>query len=111
MNADQVTDGEANCITLGRVVKFKAEENADDAKQIARLLPAMGSTPSGDNRKDAEEVGEKINALVESLGLKMTLTDKGVSKDQIPVIVSRVTHGVKEGEYYDSLRRLVENLF
>ena len=105
------TDGETSCLTLGHVVKFKAQDNTEDALQIARLLPAIGGTPSGDVLKDALQVGDNIIMLVETLGLSQSLTERGVGKDQVPIIVDRATGGMKEGQLYDAVKRLVEGLF
>jgi hypothetical protein len=50
-------------------------------------LPATGGEPSGDDLQDAIEVGKKITELAHKLGFGWTLTEKGVGKDQIPIIV------------------------
>ena len=91
------------------MVKLKAED-AKDAEQIARLLPATGGQPSGHVQEDAQEVGNRINELVATLGLRQNLTEKGVGKDQIPIIVGRATGGMTEGPVYDAVRHLIEGL-
>ena len=110
LSADTSIDGETSCLTLGDVVKLKAED-AEDAKQIARLLPAIGGQASGDAREDAREVGGRIIELVATLGLRQTLTGKGVGKDQVPIIVGRATGGMIEGPMYDAVTHLVEGLY
>ena len=92
------------------MVKFKAE-NAEDAKQIARLLPATGGQASGDTREDAREVGRRINDLVATLGLRQNLNERGIGKDQIPIITGRATRGMTEGPVYDAVMHLVEGLY
>lgn len=92
------------------MVKLKAE-NADDAEQIARLLPATGGKACGNAREDAREVGSRIIELVATLGLRQNLTGKGVGKDQIPIIVVRATGGMTEGPMYDAVTHLVEGLY
>lgn len=57
----------------------------------------MDGTPTGDVHKDADEVSNKIDGLVDRLGLKQTLGMHGVAEDQIPIISQRAT-GSKEGE-------------
>ncbi|ERF77224.1 hypothetical protein EPUS_05793 [Endocarpon pusillum Z07020] len=104
-------DGETSCLTLGPVVQLKARAKQEDAKQIARLLPWIGGTSSGDDLKDALEVGCKISALVESLGLHQSLTERGIGRDQIPIVVERATGGLKEGSLYDIVTLLVEGLY
>lgn len=105
----QHLDGETSCLTLGAVVKLRA--NTDDAQQIARLLPATGTASSGNAKADAQVVGDSINELVKKLDLSQTLTEIGVSKDQIPIIVERATNGVKEDPLRDSVTQLVERLY
>lgn len=103
-------DGETSCITLGEVVKFKAYKSHEDATQIARLLPATGGTLTGNNLEDAIEVGDRIINLIRQLGLRQTLTERGVSKDDIPIIVERATN-LTEGREHDSVAVLVGKLF
>ena len=91
---------------------MKAQAQNSIAVQIARLLPAAGGTKSGDDLEDALEVGRRVAGLVEKLGLHpATLTERGVKRDQIPVIVERATGGLTEGPLYDSVRELVEGFF
>ena len=103
-------DGETSCLTLGDVVKLKAED-PEAAEQIARLLPAFDGKASGNAREDAREVGNKISELVARLGLRQNLTEKAVSKDQVPIIVGRATGGMTEGPVYEAVTRLVEGLY
>ncbi|KAI9877094.1 MAG: hypothetical protein M1823_007163, partial [Watsoniomyces obsoletus] len=49
---------------------------------------------SDDDEKDAEKVGERILGLVQELGFKTTLTEKGVGRDQLDVICARATGGI-----------------
>lgn len=109
VHADLSIDGETSCLTLGDVVKTKAD--TEDATQIARLLSATGGKPSGDIQEDAREVGNRINELVATLGLRTSLSEKGVGKDQVPIIVSRALNGMTEGPVYDAVTRLVEGLY
>ncbi|KAF2827808.1 putative Maleylacetate reductase [Ophiobolus disseminans] len=107
-----IPHGITSCMTLGKAVKLKAEESRDHAQQIARLLPAAGGRRSGDNMRDAMEVGERIVALVKSLEVgPLNLLSWNVSKEETTVIVERALGGVKEGEMFDNARGLVESLF
>jgi alcohol dehydrogenase class IV len=105
-----IPHGITSCLTLGHVVKLKAREEAA-AEQIARLLPFIGETASGDSRKDAEKVGERILMLAKDLGLDSDLGKYEVGRDQIPIITERATGGQKEGEVYDAVEGLVKGLF
>lgn len=106
----QIPHGITSCLTLGHVVKLKAESSAEDAQQLARMAPFIGVSKSGDDQKDALNVGDAILKLVEDLGLKTTLTEKGVGKDQIPTITKLATRQ-ESGPLYDKVAGLVENLY
>ncbi|KAL1959366.1 hypothetical protein VTO42DRAFT_2169 [Malbranchea cinnamomea] len=106
-----IPHGETSCLTLGHVVMFKAHGDPGAAEQIARLLPAIGGNPSGDDLEDALEVGRRIVQLVSVLGLSQSLTQRGIGRDQIPIIVERATRGANEGQRYDAIARLIEGLF
>lgn len=104
-----IPHGITSCLTLGHVVKLKAQES-QAAAQIARLAPFLGLTKSGDDRKDAINVGDAILELVKLLGLYSTLKEHGVGEDQIPIIVKRATKQDR-GEIYDKVANLVKNLY
>lgn len=104
-----IPHGITSCLTLGHVVKLKAEDG-DAAEQIARLVPFLGGSVSGDYRRDAVWVGDRILELVQKLGLESKLGDYKVGKDQIPLIVKRAT-GQEDGELYRRVQGLVEGLF
>lgn len=106
-----IPHGETSCLTLGNVVKLKAKGNQDDAKQIARMLNGIGGQCSGNPDSDAQMVGNRINRLVDELGLHQSLTERGVGKDQVDVITSRATGGMKEGPMFDAVKGLVEGLW
>ncbi|KAF2684614.1 Dehydroquinate synthase-like protein [Lentithecium fluviatile CBS 122367] len=104
-----IPHGITSCLTLGHVVKLKAAD-PKAAEQIARLLPFLGETKSGDDWKDAEKVGERVLRLVRDLELDYDLRNYEVGKDQIPVITKRAS-GMEEGELYDKVEGLVRGLF
>jgi alcohol dehydrogenase class IV len=106
----QIPHGITSCMTLGHVVKLKAQNSSEDAEQIARMAPFAGVAKSGDDKKDAVAVGDAILALVESLGLKTTLSEKGVGKDQVHTITKTAT-GKESGDLYEQVKQLVENLY
>ena len=60
--------------------------------------------------KDATAVGDAVLKLVQDLGLKTTLTEKGVGEDQLHVIVKTAT-GKEEGELYEKVKELVGKLY
>ncbi|RMD40258.1 hypothetical protein DV735_g4870, partial [Chaetothyriales sp. CBS 134920] len=114
-----IPHGRTSCLTLGNVVKLKAAASKDDAASIARILPFIGETPSGDVVADATRVGDRINKLVADLGFQSTLTARGVAKDQVDIIVARATGGLKASDdlteeqkkLHAAVKQLVENLY
>lgn len=107
----QIPHGETSCLTLGNVVKLKAKGKKEDAEQIARILPRIGGQSSGNAEADAQQVGDRINRLVDDLGMHQSLTDRGIGKDQIDIIAQRASGGQKEGPVYESVKGLVEGLW
>jgi alcohol dehydrogenase class IV len=95
------------------VVIFKARTSTADAKQLARLLPAItGKKSTGKHVAEATVVGQSIMALVRELGLNDCLDKCGVSRDQIQPIATRVgrAYGFQEGELAPIVK-LVEAFF
>lgn len=105
-----IPHGITSCLSLGHVVKLKAQSSSEDAAQIARMAPFIGVTKSGDDVKDATAVGDAILKLVQDLDLKTTLTEKGVGEDQLHVIAKTAT-GKEEGELYEKVKELVGKLY
>lgn len=105
-----IPHGITSCLTLGHVVKLKAASDTSAAEQVARLLPFIGEKGSGDEKKDAENVGDRILGLVKELGLDSDLRNYKVGKEEIPVITKRAT-GLESGDVYDKVEGLVKGLF
>lgn len=105
-----IPHGITSCLTLGHVINLKARMSTWDASQIARLLPWVDVRDTGDVVTDAEAVGDAVLGLVERLGLKTTLTERGVGRDQVGVIARRATRK-EEGEEFEAVKGLVEGLY
>ncbi|EUC48675.1 hypothetical protein COCMIDRAFT_33952 [Bipolaris oryzae ATCC 44560] len=105
-----IPHGITSCLTLGHVVKLKAQDPAA-AEQIARLRPFIGESASGDTQVDAEIVGDRVLKLVKDLGLDNDLRNYKVGRDQVPVIMERATGGMIDGAVYDAVEGLVKGLF
>ncbi|KAL9597826.1 MAG: hypothetical protein Q9219_004903 [cf. Caloplaca sp. 3 TL-2023] len=102
-----IPHGVTSCLTLAGVVRLKAEM-AEDAAQLARILPYIGQTRSGDDKKDALRFADAINGLLKELELDTTLTEYQVGEDQVPTIVKRATK-TEEGKLYDDVTALVRS--
>lgn len=105
-----IPHGITSCLTLGHVVKLKAQD-PEAASQIARLLPFIGETTSGDAKSDAEKVGDGLLKLVRDLELDSDLRNYKVERSEIPVITQRATGGMESGPVYDAVEGLVKGLF
>jgi alcohol dehydrogenase class IV len=97
-------------MSLGHVVKLKAQTDKAAAEQIARLAPFLGITSSGDATKDALTIGDRVLDLVKELGFSETLTDRNIGKDQVDIITQRATQQ-KDGKIFDAVKQLVEKLY
>jgi 3-oxoacid CoA-transferase len=69
----EIPHGITSCLSLAPTVHFKAS-NAEEAKQIARIIPYIGKQSTGSDEKDSHVVADAISSLVEELGHKTTLT-------------------------------------
>jgi alcohol dehydrogenase class IV len=105
-----IPHGITSCLTLGKVVKLKAEDPAA-AAQLARILPFLGERRTGDDKADTFKVGDAIIDLVKRLGLASNLTELKVGKDQVETIVRLGTGGREEGPLFDSVTDLVNSLW
>ncbi|KAF4303500.1 Alcohol dehydrogenase iron-type [Botryosphaeria dothidea] len=104
-----IPHGVTSCLTLGHVVKLKAQE-PEAASQIARLAPFIGLPRTENDQQDAVKVGDAILELVKLLGLSTTLKEYNVGEDQVPIIVKRATRQ-EQGEIYDKVANLVKTLY
>ncbi|MCJ1453602.1 hypothetical protein MMC28_003949 [Mycoblastus sanguinarius] len=102
-----IPHGITSCLTLAGVVKLKAQ-TPEDAAQIARALPFIGQSKSGDDKEDAMAVGDAIEKLVKDLGLDSRLKEYGVGADQVPIVANTATKS-ESGHLYDSVSKLVES--
>lgn len=68
-----IPHGITSCLSLAPTIHFKAT-NAEEAKQIARIIPYIGKQSTGSDEKDTHIVADAIAQLVENLGHKTTLT-------------------------------------
>lgn len=102
-----IPHGITSCISLAGVIRLKAQ-NPKDAAQIARALPFIGQSKSGDEKKDALQVADAIEKLVKDLGLETRLKDYNVSSDQVSVVAKTATKS-ESGPLYDGVVKIVES--
>ncbi|KAK0510068.1 hypothetical protein JMJ35_007462 [Cladonia borealis] len=102
-----IPHGITSCITLASVVRLKAQ-NPEDAAQLARALPFIGQSRSGDDKKDAIKMGDAIEHLVNDLGLETRLSEYNVGKDQVPVVAKSATR-TDSGPLFESVSKIVES--
>lgn len=113
-SANHVTvDGETSCLTLAPVVRLMAARDENACSQISRLLlPALGGNSCGNGLEDSFRFADRIESLVSELGLgNKSLTDWGVERSQIPVIVQRALKNSSDEGLIHDVERLVEKLF
>ena len=102
-----IPHGITSCISLAGVVRMKAE-NPEDAAQIARALPFIGQSKSGNDKKDALKVADAIETLIQDLGLESRLKDYNVGSDQVSVVAKTATRS-ESGPLYDGVVKIVES--
>lgn len=102
-----IPHGITSCISLAGVVRLKAQ-TPEDAAQIARALPFIGQSKSGDDKQDALEVADAIEKLVQNLGLETRLKDYDVGSDQVSVVAKAATQS-ESGPLYDGVAKIVES--
>lgn len=106
-----IPHGVTSCLTLGHVMKLKAASSPAAAAQLARILPFIGQSRSGDDVADANKAADAVLDLVQRLGLKTTLTEWGVGEDQVDIIAQRATGGQTEGPTYEAVKKLTKSLY
>ncbi|KAJ4345465.1 uncharacterized protein N0V89_011596 [Didymosphaeria variabile] len=106
-----IPHGITSCLSLAPTVHFKAS-NAEEAKQIARIIPYIGKQSTGNDEKDSHIVADAIAELVEELGHKTTLTAYGVPTGDAEeeAIASRALHS-KEHKDFANLKKIVHDLY
>ncbi len=102
-----IPHGITSCLMLSGVVKLKAK-NAEDAPHLARVLPFVGQSRSGNDEKDATKFADAIETLVRKLGLESNLAEYGVGEDQVAKI-AKLAAKSESGELYDSVSAIVRS--
>ena len=108
----QIPHGITSCLTLEPVIRYKALAYAAEANQIARLVPYLGLPDKSSDKENAEAVADKVEALVDELRLKSTLTEYNVpnTKEEMEEIAERALH-TNHGDEFNAVVRIVRGLY
>jgi 3-oxoacid CoA-transferase len=108
----QIPHGITSCLTLAAVLRHKALSNPAEANQIARLVPYLSLPNKSSDREGAIAVADKVQSLVEELGLKSTLTEYNVpnTQEEMEAIAERALHS-KEGDDFKAVIDMVKGMY
>ena len=108
----KIPHGITSCITLAVVLRYKALTNPAEANQIARLVPYLGLPANSTDKENAIAVAEKVQSLVEELGLKSTLTDYNVpqTQEEAEAIAERALHS-KDRNEFEAIVGMVKEMY
>ncbi|KAK9446550.1 dehydrogenase [Limtongia smithiae] len=106
-----IPHGITSCLTLAPVIKFKATNNPDEAVMIARAVPYVGKTSTGDPAKDSLIVSEAIKELVHTLGHSSTLTQYNVPPGDAEAIAEHALGGDRNHPLFETATNLVKGLY
>jgi len=107
--AYNIPHGITSCLTLAPVVAIKADfATEDDKKWLADVLFFLSEPSTGSREGDVRKLSELIFKLVDDLGLKSTLTEYNVPREDIPAIAR---HGLSsESEDSPLFKRTIQAL-
>ncbi|BFZ63914.1 hypothetical protein YB2330_005051 [Saitoella coloradoensis] len=118
----EIPHGITTCITLSKVVRMKAKSphvSAEDKEWVAGALPyirrGMGvHDVLADEivvERQVEEVADRIQKLVDELGLHSNLKDWKVGREEVGKIVERVTKEEKGRTEKEEIERVLEECY
>ncbi|KAK7056501.1 hypothetical protein VNI00_003057 [Paramarasmius palmivorus] len=109
--AYSIPHGITSCLTLAPVVKLKAEvATQEDKEWLAGALFHLRKPTTGSLEGDVVLLGTLIDELVVSLGLKSTLTQYKVPKEDIPSLTTKSV-GSENDPTYDKVFKIFESLY
>lgn len=108
----QIPHGITSCLTLAAVLRYKALSNPAEANQIARLVTYLGLPNKSSDKEGSIAVADKVQNLVEELGLKSTLTEYNVpnTQEEMEAIAERTLHS-KEGDDFKAIVEMVKGMY
>ncbi|KZT26790.1 alcohol dehydrogenase IV [Neolentinus lepideus HHB14362 ss-1] len=106
-----IPHGITSCLTLAPVVALKAETGSQEDKEwLAGALFHLRQPSIGSVEGDVLQLSKSINKLVTDLGLKSSLVQYNIPKEDIPDIVERAM-GTKEDPTYQKVVKLLEGIY
>ncbi|CAF1602116.1 unnamed protein product [Didymodactylos carnosus] len=104
-----IPHGITSCLTLSLVIELKSKYQ-ESASQLARALPYIGMESCGNSEKDAQTLAFAVDNLVKNLGLKTTLNEYKVPRDQAEIITERALKK-RDDPARDRVLELVQKLW
>ncbi|BFZ58240.1 hypothetical protein PYCC9005_005302 [Savitreella phatthalungensis] len=94
----KIPHGICSCLTLGAVVRWKAQSTAsdDDCMRLATIHNLVTGQTSKASRENAIALGKEIDYLLKDLGLDVGLLDQGMPKDDLQKVVAAAQPGDSE---------------
>lgn len=106
-----IPHGITSCLSLAPVIRFKADKNPEEAKQIARVLPYIGKESTGDAAGDAKIVSMAVKELIDRLGHTSTLTQYGVKPGEEDIIAEHALASGSQHPDFKNLTKIIRNLY
>ncbi|KAI0256121.1 alcohol dehydrogenase IV [Lactifluus subvellereus] len=104
-----IPHGITSCLTLAPIVRLKAKVASEEDKQwLAGTLHQLHQSSTGSLEGDVVKLSELIDELVSNLGLKTSLDQYQVPREDLPVIAERALGGRNEihGDVVSFLQKL-----
>jgi len=104
--------GITSCLTLASVVRYKADvASQEDKATLAEILHYLRVSSTGNVNEDVKKVADQIDLLVQNLGLRTTLKECGVPKEDISLIAGVAKHIPSDAAYEDKVKRFLEKMY
>ncbi|KAA1476790.1 iron-containing alcohol dehydrogenase [Dentipellis sp. KUC8613] len=108
--AYSIPHGITSCLTLAPVVRLKARIGSQEDKEwLAGALYHLREPSTGSLDGDVLRLADLIQGLVDGLGLKSTLTEYNVPREDVPKIAERALGG--KTEIHGDVVKVLEGLY
>jgi len=106
-----IPHGITSCLTLAPTVALKAEVASEEDKEwLSNALPYLTQDKTGSLDGDVLKLSKLIDNLVSDLGLKSTLAEYNVPREDLPKI-AELSVGSKADPTYPKVVKLLEELY